>query len=309
MKLILLILLHSPLSTDPRKQRACFYVYMSLAVDQSAQLSGIVNVSYAVDGPKFKSVQVQLRKAIPLHIACQHFAYDDPTAYTNASYGIANLNKVHRVRFRTHVGSHVECLYALATYGIPLDALPVNSEGEISNKNHHLWIQKQENAEALRRIRPQETTSASFGDFSASLSPTENVSTGIVSSLTSASDLPSAAAVESSVTVRRQDILFGRGKTVGDHMGNVWFRQLVDAIMVQYEAGTRMEKATIAEMIVNFVKSSGGRFLKIKDEVNCGAVSDNCWEEVEDHFARKKVAHTFRNRRKYFGPPSEATTA
>ena len=78
---------------------------MVVAADLDAQLKGIVNVSYAVGAPVFKSVQVILRKAIPLHIACQHFAYDDPFAYRSASRGIAMLTKNHRVRFRSHMGT------------------------------------------------------------------------------------------------------------------------------------------------------------------------------------------------------------
>ena len=78
---------------------------MVVAEDLDAQLKGIVNVSYAVGAPIFKSVQVNLRTSIPLHIACQHFAYDDPFAYWSASRGIAMLTKNHRVRFRSHMGT------------------------------------------------------------------------------------------------------------------------------------------------------------------------------------------------------------
>ena len=80
---------------------------MVVAQSQDAQRRGIVNVSYAVGAPVFKSVQVNLRKCIPLHIACQHFAYDDPFAYWSASKGIFLLTKNHRVRFRSHLGKYL----------------------------------------------------------------------------------------------------------------------------------------------------------------------------------------------------------
>lgn len=80
---------------------------MVVAQDSNAQVKGIVNVSYAVGAPVFKSVQVNLRKSIPLHIACQHFAYDDPFAYWSASNGIYQLTKNHRVRFRSHMGTSI----------------------------------------------------------------------------------------------------------------------------------------------------------------------------------------------------------
>lgn len=77
-----------------------------------------------------------------------------------------------------------------------------------------------------------------------------------------------------------------------EHPGNAWFRDLVDKTMLQYESCSRMEKASLAEMIVDMVKRAGGRFLKPEDD-------GDAWEEVDDHTARKKVAHTFRNRRKF----------
>jgi hypothetical protein len=85
---------------------------------------------------------------------------------------------------------------------------------------------------------------------------------------------------------------FGRGKKVVKHPGNAWFRDLVDHAMVKYEACTRMEKAKLAEMIVNMVLDAGGRFLKQEE-------NGDLWEEVDGRSARKKVAHTFRNRRKF----------
>jgi len=255
---------------------------MVVAQDKDAQIKGIVNVSYAVGSPVFKSVQVNLRKAIPLHIACQHFAYDDPFAYWSASKGIYQLTKNHRVRFRSHMGSHVECQYALATYGIPRNALPVNTNGEMSTDFHLAWLQKRREIEESQPIP--------LRLISISRSTPSPVSQSSVNS-------PSPDCMRQVNDIRVSDILFGRGKTVVEHPGNAWFRDLVDKTMMQYESCTRMEKASIAEMIVNMVKDSGGRFLRAEDE-------GDFWEEVDDHTARKKVAHTFRNRRKFHFQPT-----
>jgi hypothetical protein len=262
---------------------------MVLSKDEVAQVRGIVNISYAIGYPCFKSVQVNLRKAIPLHIACQHFAYDDPSAFSSATYGIAMLNKVHRVRFRCHVGTHVECLYALATYGIPVKALPVNTKGDVSTDHHLAWIAKRqaiEESPAIQYVRP---------------------TPGSSSSSTRASPLPTAAGLignPSTIIIpqpKDTDILFGRGKSVVGHPGNTWFREVVDNIMRQYESGTRLEKASMGNLLVDFVKNSGGRFLKPKDD-------GDAWEEVDDHTARQKVAHTFRNRRKFHRSSDSALT-
>jgi hypothetical protein len=169
---------------------------MAVAEDPGAQRRGIVNVSYAVGSPYFKSIQGGLRKSIPLHIACQHFVYDDPSAYQSASIGIYLLTKNHRVRFRSHMGkfndlcssipstivcfrrrfilrhhhvldndtgTHIECQYALTTYGIPRNALPVNTNGDLSNVFHMAWLQKRREMEEIQPIpySPRTTVCAS----------------------------------------------------------------------------------------------------------------------------------------------------
>ena len=63
-----------------------------------------------------------------------------------------------------------------------------------------------------------------------------------------------------------------------------------------YDQASRNEKTLMAEWIVKQMRSSVGRFLKHNDDIDC-------WEEVDDLEARKKVAHAFRNRRK----PTTAT--
>jgi hypothetical protein len=85
------------------------------------------------------------------------------------------------------------------------------------------------------------------------------------------------------------DVLFGRGKIV-THPGNARFRQLIDYYMEKYEISSKLEKTCIAEIVVQMVKETSGRFLK--RGVNAGD-----WVEVDHATARNKVAHAFRNRR------------
>lgn len=267
-------------------QRACFYIYMVVAQDQDAQRRGIVVVSYSVGVKVFKSVQNKLRISIPLHIASQHFAHDDPVAYVSASKPIFLLTKFSRVRFRSHMGTHVECQYALTTFGIPRHALPVDTNGYLSRDFHLAWLQKRRELEESQPIPYLPQTSPAFPGVSSA-----HVTSGPLFPSSGAITPPDGTSLQVR-DPRLSDILFGRGKTVVEHPGNAWFRDLVDRTMLKYEACSRMEKANIAEMIVNMVKDAGGRFLKSEDE-------GDFWEEVDDHTARKKVAHTFRNRRKF----------
>jgi hypothetical protein len=89
------------------------------------------------------------------------------------------------------------------------------------------------------------------------------------------------------------DVLFGRGKSVTHHPGNVQFRQLIDYYIEKYEIANTLAKTCIAEIVLQMVKENSGRFLRKKD--NAGD-----WEEVDDDTARNKVSYAFRNRRKTF---------
>lgn len=95
------------------------------------------------------------------------------------------------------------------------------------------------------------------------------------------------------ILIQPNDVLFGRGKTVVEHPGNLKFRNIVGMQMDEYEAASRMEKTSMTEKIVQMVKESDGRFLKRDDGGD--------WEEVDQETARRKVAHAFRNRRKFNG--------
>jgi hypothetical protein len=95
------------------------------------------------------------------------------------------------------------------------------------------------------------------------------------------------------LTPRPEDVLFGRGKTVVEHPGNTRFRQVVDLYMHKYTTAGRTEKTRITEIIMHMVQGSAGRFLRREDGIN--------WEEVDDATAREKVAHAFRNRRRFHG--------
>ena len=218
-------------------------------------------------------------------------------------------------------GSHIECQYTLTTFGIPRDALPVSTSGEMFIDEHLRWIEGRRAIEASR----EELTLAdsvpvhsvlsdigvgvgTSGDLASSLSPTLSPPLTSSTATEAAPAVPQiswsatgsgtiqhiAAPVSAgSLDIRPNDVLFGRGKTVVEHPGNMKFRNIVGRHMEEYEAASRLEKTCMTEHIVELVKSSDGRFLKRDDGGD--------WEEVDDETARKKVAHAFRNRRKFYG--------
>ena len=56
-----------------------------------------------------------------------------------------------RNRMRMHVGSNMECLHALLSFGIPREAIPVTDSGGVSKDYHFQWLTSQAALEAHRR--------------------------------------------------------------------------------------------------------------------------------------------------------------
>ena len=166
-------------------------------------------------------------------------------------------------------GTHKEVQDALVSFGIPRDALPVTQDGTMSTDQHLVWLERREQIEAKRAAQAyDEEKPSSAGEEEA-----RKLGFGI---------LPT-------------DILFGRGKTIIDHPGNVRFRQFIDYYMRKYEESTISEKTCLTEIVVRTLQGNGVRFLK-KDS----KYSD--WVEVDHDTARNKVSHAFRNRRNLFNP-------
>jgi hypothetical protein len=85
------------------------------------------------------------------------------------------------------------------------------------------------------------------------------------------------------------DVIFGRGHTHQNHTGNVKIRGLVEDSKAIYDSSSKKQKTIITEKVVHAIKKTG-RFLK---EGEAGG-----WVEVNDHDARLKVSHAFRDQAK-----------
>lgn len=85
------------------------------------------------------------------------------------------------------------------------------------------------------------------------------------------------------------DVLLGREKISQENVGNVRYHFVIDTKIDHFESSSVREKTAMTREIVQVIKSSGGRFLKLD---SAG------WTEVSDEDARKKVASAFRSKRK-----------
>jgi hypothetical protein len=161
------------------------------------------------------------------------------------------------------LGNHKEVQQKLATFGILPHSLPVSVDGELKLQNHREWLQ-------MRRI-------------------VEGIE----------GDLDESKAI--TITPSRYDILFGRGRPMRDHPGNLELLFLVEQNSSAYNSANKQEKTRLSLEILRMLKTKPSRFLKKN--------TSGVWQEVDEDMAREKVSHAFRTMR---APPKqkvESTTS
>jgi len=244
--------------------RAMWYVYWLLSKDVENQLTGICMVVYFRGFTKKRDTYEQVKKltlvreSMPSKLVALHFCYQDV-----AMNAMIVAHKVHfltrnlRSRVRDHFSTdHNEICFQLETYGIPIDKEILKANGHLGLKWFNEWMQIRESQEADHSGNDDGTT-------------------------------PSTIAV--TITPRKFDVLFGRGRNTREHCGNLRCAHLVEMHQPEYEHCSKSEKTELAMRIVVIIKECNGRFLK-KDR-------KTGWEEVEDTKAREKVSHFFRHLR------------
>ena len=84
------------------------------------------------------------------------------------------------------------------------------------------------------------------------------------------------------------DVICGRGGKANSHCGNISFRAEALKLRSWYESSSKSEKFTISNLLVDFVKERGGRFLK-RD-----AGREGGWVECDGNDVRKKASQALR---------------
>jgi len=84
------------------------------------------------------------------------------------------------------------------------------------------------------------------------------------------------------------DVICARGLQAKNHVGNRKFKQKIKDLIPKYSAaGSRLAKSAIVSEVLNWVRSSGGEFIRIIDGNEC--------QPVGDHLAREKIGQAFRD--------------
>jgi hypothetical protein len=250
--------------------------------DEETQIKGVVGTAMfigmtpAPDDQQHIMKMALLASSIPMYLPGGHICTDNSMLLPLATAFLSCMDRFMKTRHKIHrgasnpvisylrrrtgapiltlssflacvVGTILECIYELMTFGIPTRVLPFNIDGETSLENHHKWIERQRILEGSSDGTKREAIPGPF------------------------------------------DVLLGREKISQEHVGNVRYHFVIDAHRDHFESSSVREKTAITREIVQQIKASGGRFLKLD---NAG------WEEVSDEAARKKVASAFRSKRK-----------
>jgi hypothetical protein len=98
--------------------------------------------------------------------------------------------------------------------------------------------------------------------------------------------------VEYITDIHPQDVLSGRGGATNSHAGNRAFRALVKEYQAQYLKAKKRDKPAVASLVVEVVRSKGGRFLRRCDSMSTpGPVM---WVDIGDERAREKTCQALR---------------
>ncbi len=140
---------------------------------------------------------------------------------------VMSIGSENRHRLRVHTGSTVECIYALQSFGILPEQIPLNpTNGKVKTKYHHKWLD----------LRLQKEIALKENE------PFNKIECPMI-----------------------QDVLFGRGWPIMKHPGNVIFRHIIDSRLEEYQnEKSKRGKTLIASSVVSLIKQKGkgGRFLK-----------------------------------------------
>jgi hypothetical protein len=211
------------------KIRACWYMIMCELENENTQKKGIVTVFYNVDTTAAESLYLDLVRrmrvvddSLPYRNVAVHYCYNNPGMRPALNLLQLVAGKDNRLRFRTHFGSHIECQFALMTFGINRSILPFNAKNEVRGVFMENFLKKRLAIEAKRRNEGGDRV-----DY-----PTEN------------------------------DCLLGRGRPYQDFPGNVQLSKLINSRREEYNRADRWQKTVISYDVARTIADLGGRFLQ-----------------------------------------------
>lgn len=265
--------------------------------DKEAQINGVVSIVCChnldrANQRKFLEVATQaapVLNILPCRMLGFHFCYGDPDVHSALSYLQLSLGKQTRLRFRAHYGKHLLQFYRsthtqkepltfthhpyssvekklgtrlenkdmIQSFGIPVEAVPLMSDGNILNTQvHDKYLQERQELEGERK-RLQASKQKTSGDI---IYPTS------------------------------RDVLVGRGRPYQEFQGNLRYSRIIDLNLGKYLSATnRFEKTCIFMDVVKLIQDTGGRFLQ-RTGTGWVTVNDSVAREKVSHIFRTKTS-------------------
>jgi len=262
--------------------RVGVYMIMAFLEDVETQRRGVVALSWwhdiSVDDFIIRKKVHEKVKCIPMRLGAFHCCI--PSENKSArngkkskdsdgglSSGMAQIVKAMfvmsvgselRPHLRFHTGSVVECIYALQSFGIDADQVPISSSsGKLKTMQHAKWLEF--------RCMKEESLKMQGHKFDRII------------------ECPN-----------QTDVLFGRGRPIMRHPGNAVLRSIVQLKLEEYaNAKSKKETTDVTWEVVRTLKGKyGARFLKEENIANSLG-----WIEVSNEIARQKVRIAFRDLR------------
>jgi hypothetical protein len=249
-----------------------FYTIMCATEEETNQKNGIVLICYGL-GPKesdmksekFNTIReiASIAHSLPLRWEATHYLAQPNHIQYPLKLLTKSISHLRRARLRVHFGTHLECLYTLLSFGLPIQFLPFTTEHELKTGIHKKWVE--------RRIIKEE----------------EMQRHGVFSGI----DLPD-----------RNDVLIGKGKPFQNHPGNQRLLELVQGHLDEYNQADRIggRKAVACKVVQEVLHPScpqgdGAKFLKRREDT----FNSGWWEVVtEEDVLIEKVCNAFRATRK-----------
>jgi hypothetical protein len=221
------------------------YIHSVISEDEETQRHGLAMVFIGKDEGKLETISrdcqltVSLRNVLenlPFRLASNHqcMPYSPTRLLLRTLWVVFVASPDQRVRTKSYGDvALLETQYALMTFGIPVDQLPITSTGNVKVKNHLQWIKTRK---AIDKFR-------------------EGLPAGNITK-----DCPIIA------HPLKHDVLFSRGGNTG-HPGNVEYRQDMLPKLDKFKRNSdRLTRMMLRDEIYASVKARGGRFLSLHKE-------------------------------------------
>jgi len=252
--------------------RILFQGGLSTVLDEETTKSGVVAVYYGIGQKKFMLDRpfefVKTADAIPVRIVSLHCCSDNPAIRASERFLYRAMDGRSASRYRLHIGTSLECIYKLMTFGIPREAIPVSAtDGTVDLTWHHKMLKQME---AIQKKRRQVLTAARTPPSEAS-TPEPQLEVGPI------------------LVPMQLDVMMGRGHHPKNRPGALRMHNLVLEYREEYDSAAKLGKTAITKKILHQMKQSGSRFL-------IGAPGGG-YMECSDTAAREKISAGFRNLR------------